>query len=111
MLKVGRIVLVLWQLVAGSSVSVLNITLSANDNDDYFPVPLHFWKNTGFCPPAPTNSSPVLDAFFNGVAVHRTMDMLAAWPAVGDRTTVRVHWLLNLIDVRYYPFITVYHSR
>lgn len=84
--------------------ATLNVHFAADaaaaDDAYYRPVPRHFWQNTGFCPPAPTNASPVLDAFFNGVAVHRTMDLLSAWPAVGHRTTVRVHWLLNLIDAR-----------
>lgn len=71
------------------------------DNGKFYEMPPHFWLNTGFCPPAPTNSSIRLAAFFNSDAVHSSMDMLSALPALGAaRTTIRVHWLLNLIEAR-----------
>lgn len=73
--------------------------LNVNFNHiDWRPMP-QFWTNTGFCPPAPTNQSADLHAFFASADVRMNMHAIAALPsarAIG----VRVHWILNLIDVK-----------
>lgn len=55
-----------------------------------------FWTNTGFCPPAPTNSSSALKDFFLGEKTLRNVDYISALPNNGLKV-IRIHWLLNLI--------------
>lgn len=63
------------------------------------PMP-QFWSNTGFCPPAPTNDSFDLHAFFTSDDVRMNMYTIAALPYWVQPIGVRVHWILNLIDVK-----------
>lgn len=82
--------------ISSYAAQVIHISLP---HTRFHPMPAHFWSNTGFCPPAPTNSSTALAAFFNGRAVRLQLDHLSALPttAHNSRIAVRVHWLLNLI--------------
>lgn len=88
------------------SAETIHIDLShgIDNNDAHSTMPADFWLNSGFCPPAPTNDSRALNAFLNGRTVRRSLRMMSAWPAVQvrrARTSMRVHWLLNLIEARW----------
>lgn len=56
-----------------------------------------FWTNTGFCPPAPTDNSSTLAEFFLSEKVTRNLDYVSALPNNGLKS-VRIHWLINLIE-------------
>lgn len=63
------------------------------------PMP-QFWSNTGLCPPSPTNSSLDLHEFFASADVRLNLNAIAALPASMHSIGVRVHWILNLIDIK-----------
>lgn len=61
-----------------------------------------FWTNTGFCPPAPTNSTAAITDFFFSQDVGLNLELISALP--NNRygiQTVRIHWLMNLIRFKY----------
>lgn len=56
-----------------------------------------FWTNTGFAPPEPVTKA---GNFFDSDDVNLNLEIIGSLPNQGIKN-VRIHWLLNLLSVRY----------
>lgn len=82
----------LFSLIAGTKVDVVNVLLDASSVVG----PLqHFWENTGFCPPDPHQD------FQKFIFTNDEMQNLAYIGSVPKKgiKQVRIHWLLDLISM------------
>lgn len=57
-----------------------------------------FWTNTGFAPPEPVET---VDEYFESNDVNLNLEIIGSLPNNGI-TNVRIHWLLNLLSIRYH---------